>query len=1010
MKARRRVCGRGVLAAAVATLLAVTPAAASGAGAGGGGSGAVTVTRGTDMAVTVSPDGRTIVMCLQGVLWTLPAGGGTATRITDNLDDPAFPDWSPDGRRIAFQSYMGGNYHIWTMRPDGSGLRQLTFGRYDDREPRYSPDGTRIAFSSDRGGSYDVWVLDLRDGGLSRWTRSPVEEFAPTWSPDGTEVAFVVGREIPDPELAMGGEVELDARRIQSVDAAGDRRTLVTESEGQILAPSWAPDGERIAYTLSQDTESHLMVSGRRVTHGEDVFPFPAQWLSPDSLVYTADGRILRRDLGEDASRDVPFRARLSFDRPPYRFKDHGFDSRAAQPVRGVVSPALSPDGDSVAFVALNDLWAMPVGGQPRRLTRDPYVEAGPAWSPDGRYLAYSSDKAGTEDIWLRDLRTGRERRLTSSSGAEVAAAWSPDGDTIAFQDQEGATYAVDVASGAVRRVLVPVWEPAPPTWGPGGDTLALAANVPYSDRFREGTSQILTLDVGTGSHRFVQPLPFKSLSNRVSSGPVWSPDGRRMAFVIESRLWVMPVDSGGQPIGRPRRVTDEVAESPSWSGDSRHLLYLSNGALRLTSASGGAPRTVPLPLQWRPDVPTGRLVIHAGRLWDGQSRRLRRDVDVTLRANRIVGVGPHSDDAHDGVRVVDASNLTVMPGLWDAHVHQELYRNFLGARQSRQLLAFGITDTVSMGDTAYEAVEDRESLASGARVGPRFFASGEPIDGSRIYYNFMRPTTSAASFGRELSRPRALGYDIFKTYVRLPYDRQARGIAAAHRMGIPALSHYLYPPVAFGQDGQSHITATQRLEISRSQTGGGHAYSDVIRLAAASGMSLSSTLFDSFTLLALDPGLRSDPRVRGLYTPWQRDILAEEYAEATTTDQSDTRTALRRDVAVLRRVLRSGGGVMAGTDIPLVDVGVSLHLNLRAMVRYGMTPYEALRTATAIPAEQIGVGDDLGTVEPGKLADLVVVGGNPLRDIDDAADVRMLTTNGRLRTIPQLLRPFGDG
>jgi imidazolonepropionase-like amidohydrolase len=111
--------------------------------------------------------------------------------------------------------------------------------------------------------------------------------------------------------------------------------------------------------------------------------------------------------------------------------------------------------------------------------------------------------------------------------------------------------------------------------------------------------------------------------------------------------------------------------------------------------------------------------------------------------------------------------------------------------------------------------------------------------------------------------------------------------------------------------------------------------------------------------------------------------------------------------VGILKAILDRGGRVLAGTDIPLDPVAVDLHLNLRAMVRYGMSPYEALQTATRIPARQIGVSRDLGSVRPGMLADLAFVRGNPLRRIDDAADVRMVMTDGRLRTVDSLLARY---
>ena len=122
----------------------------------------VTLTEGTNIAATVSPDRKTIVMDLQSALWSLPIGGGGAKRLTDPLLEPARPSYSPKGGLIAFQAYKGGTFHIWTIQPDGTGLKQRTEGHGDDREPAISPDGAKIACASDRAfhGSYDI--LDSR--------------------------------------------------------------------------------------------------------------------------------------------------------------------------------------------------------------------------------------------------------------------------------------------------------------------------------------------------------------------------------------------------------------------------------------------------------------------------------------------------------------------------------------------------------------------------------------------------------------------------------------------------------------------------------------------------------------------------------------------------------------------------------------------------------------------------------------------------------------------------------
>ncbi len=391
------------------------------------------------MAVTVSPNGKTLIIDLQGLLYSLPATGGKAKQLTGPLVEASHPEYSPDGSRVVMQSYQGGTFHIWLMKSDGTQLRQLTTGHGDDREPRFSPDGKTVAFSSDRAfkGSYDVWTVDVASGALKQITSSEDEEYEPAWSPDGKQLAYIDGVFVAG-EPGVGG---VQGRTITAVDlATGKTRTLVSmgKTPGRFESPSWSKDG-KLAYVMLLGAgnfvdEAKLVVDGATVSGANnDTFPFPAAWVSPTAFFYTANGKILKADLAAKSEVSIPFSADITSIRPVYPGKNFGFDATAQKQVKGVLGPALSRDGKQIAFVALNQLYLLDVGkSTPRALTHDSFYKQGPAWSPDRRWLAYVSDKGGIENIYLLDVKTGARRnnlllrrvRRSSRRGRRMVKPW----------------------------------------------------------------------------------------------------------------------------------------------------------------------------------------------------------------------------------------------------------------------------------------------------------------------------------------------------------------------------------------------------------------------------------------------------------------------------------------------------------------------------------------------------------------------------------------------------------
>jgi Tol biopolymer transport system component len=964
----------------------------------------VTVHEGTSMSVAVSPDGRMLAIDLQGSIWTLPAAGGTAKRITGLFNDARQPAWSADGQWIAFMGYMDGGYDIWAVAPDGSNQHKLTWGPFDDREPAWSHDGTRVAFSSDRGNplgsSYNIWILDLRSGELRQITRNSAENRMPSWSPDDSEIAFSSTRE--------------NGQSVWAVRVADSVERKAFTAGAAIDTPSWGPGG-KIVYHATAGGASQLAIEGKTVTSSENAFPFRVSWASPEEFYYTSDGRIRKRSVNGGEPVNIDFTAALQVTPAQYTHRRRDLDSTTPRQTLGIVHPVLSPDGAKVAFAALGDIYVMTIGARPENMapeniTRDKYFDTDPAWSPDGRQLAYSSDKGGgLLQWWIRDMTTGRDRRLTNLTTQPLGAAWSPDGKRIAFYDVNAmwgeATLSVaDVATGRIAKIHDSLFAPGTPAWSPDGKRVAVAMLAPYSRSFREGTNQVLTVSCeanAAGGDRWFAPAPNLSIDSRSGSGPVWSPDGTKMAAIYEGALAVWPVSTAGEPLGPPRRITTEMAHSPSWSGDSRRLLYQAMDKLKTVDLETGETRTIPLDLKYTPAIPRGRIVIHAGRLVDGRSETARSDVDIVIEGNRIRSVMPHRAAGHRE-KFIDASGFTVMPGLIEYHTHLQ---SDYGGAEHRAWLAFGVTTVRSPGGAPYEAAEDREANEAGVRPGPRIFATGYMMEWQRLYYKASVAVSSPAHLELELERAGILRHDLIKSYVRLPDLQQKRVVEFAHSAGIPVASHEIYPAAFVGVDTVEHTGATSRRGYSPKIATLQRSYEDVIQILGKSRSLFCPMIIGPGTqkLLADEPALRTDPRLN-LYPDWVRGELQNPGGRGGRGGAGRGGRGGGGGTGGSGRMvmdaMKAGARIVAGTDTP---DALNLHGELMSYVIAGMTPYEALRAATVNPAEALGL--DAGTIEPGKLADIVIVEGNPLEDIANAHKVKRVIAGGRLFEMEDLLQ-----
>jgi imidazolonepropionase-like amidohydrolase len=342
--------------------------------------------------------------------------------------------------------------------------------------------------------------------------------------------------------------------------------------------------------------------------------------------------------------------------------------------------------------------------------------------------------------------------------------------------------------------------------------------------------------------------------------------------------------------------------------------------------------------------------VVEIGRLFDGIRATYYRHVDLHVRGGRIAAIVPRGTLPAVG-DVVDARDATVMPGLIDLHSHQS---SLVGERLGRAWLAYGVTTVRELSATPAEAFERAEAWASGRMLGPRLLISG--------------PGTSSSDSGVALRAYPGIAHGFAHSLPRqnreIAVPQWAPGSFPARLqagVGTPSLELELSPGFAAYQDGFSRLIAADTTFI----TG----------LAALAGL-------DGWP----SPRPRNDGAFEVLFSPteqaaWQRpDGLAAALP------------ALERTIA---RLVRAGGRVGVGSDAPAVPYGLGVHLELALLARSGIANDQLLRTATAGGALALGLEQQVGTLEPGKLADFVVLDGDPLAHIGDTLRIVAVTTGG---------------
>jgi Tol biopolymer transport system component len=465
------------------------------------------IRQGTNLGVTISPDGTTLVIELLGQLWTMPVTGGGATPLTPPGERAHQPRYSPDGTQLVYQRWRDGQWDLFLLDIASGTQRALTATPFDERQPEFTGDGRSIVYVGDRTGHFCLWSVTV-DGGIeTQLTEEDGDAAFPSVSAVGL-VAYVLNRR---------GTAEL---RVLDTNGAG---TTVHTSAGRLLAPTWRPGGGVLVFGEQNAPQSSqlrmLLLSTPRVlknvSNDEDLFDTRPAWSSSGEIIYAADGQLWRRGLAYPVRRPVHLFAASTVEAYAAPTDLPRLDVADPQPAFGIDGLVRSADGRRAVFSALGDLWLVERNSEPARITDDPFVDADPTFWPDGDSVLFTSERTGQFELWRLTLRERRLTQITFGAQRPRRPAVRPDGKQVAFLEAEDPSpwarehlRVIDWPSGAGGVLATGLVAAGTPLWSDDGRGVALSAAA--VDRVNQG-SPIVSIAVGltaAGTARDATPSP----------------------------------------------------------------------------------------------------------------------------------------------------------------------------------------------------------------------------------------------------------------------------------------------------------------------------------------------------------------------------------------------------------------------------------------------------------------------------------------------------------------------
>ena len=980
-----------------------------------------TVSEGTWLSLDLSPDGRTILFDLLGDLYALPIGGGEARPLMTGFAFDSQPRYSPDGRRIAFVSDRDGADNLWIADVDGANARQLTTERQARIvSPVWAPDGQAVIASlispTTTRGAAELWRFPVNGEAGKKLSTTPAGAASPYVSApwpgaygahptrDGRTLYYAAVT--PRPYRSINGAV---AQIVRHDVASGSEEVLIART-GNAFKPVVSPDGRWLAYGSRYESQTGLRV--RELATGEerwlikqisrdelesrasrDVLPNYAFTPDGGELLIAYGGRIHRLRLADGSDAIIPFTAKVSLDAGakldfPIRLEQGAVRARIAQ------QPVLSPDGRRVAFTAFAALYVMDLpNGTPRRVTRDePAREFHPAWSWDGEWLAFVTWTSEGGHVWkVRADGESAPERLSRLPAFYRDPVWSPDGRRlVALRAPRQARLESD-ATAELDIISLP---------GTGGDATVIASARGVSrphfapHAASEATRVYFSSPQGLVSLRLDgsdRRTHFRVTGKAPIDEIQISPDGGRALALSMNRLYLFDAPSAGGEgtainLANATTLTPVGADTFAWANGNT-ITWAVGATFHRRTPADRSPETIALNVERPRPAPRGSLLLRGARAITMRGEEIIADADIVVIGNRIAAIGRRgSVNVPPNARILDLRGKTIIPGLIDLHAHWDIRRSVLDLESYNfpVNLAYGVTSGRDPQSFSNDVFAYRDLEEAGEQPGPRIFSTGPGV--------FLTTDFQSYEDARDYLRRYQQHYrtNLIKSYL-VGNRQQRQWVAQACR------ELQLMPTTEGG--GEMKLDLTHAID---GFSGNEHAlpvgaiYDDVVQLFARTGIAYTPTLqvafggpFALYSFIAGENAYQ-DAKLRR-FTP--QSLLYDRLTQRMMWFREEDYT-FPAIAAGASRIAQAGGRIGVGSHGELQGLGV--HWEMWALAK-GMRNHDVLRAATIQGAEAIGYGQELGSLAPGKMADLIVLDKDPLADIRNSKAIRYVMKNGAL-------------